>query len=388
VPVTGPLSSVRVLEFAAVGAVPHAAMMLSDAGADVLRLDRLTPGGDPGDLIARGRSGNAVNRGRRSVAVDLKHPQAAALVLDLVDRADVLLDGFRPGVLERLGVGPEPCLGRNPALVYGRLTGWGQSGPLSAAAGHDINYVGLSGTLSAIGPADQPPAIPLNLLADFGGGSNVLAFGVVAALIEARATGRGQVIDAAMVDGAASLATYIHSMRSAGTWVDARQSNVLDGGAPFYNVYETSDAGYMAVGAIESQFYALLVEGLGFAAGELPDQLDRTAWPAMREQFRQRFASRTRDEWCQVFDGVDACVTPVLSMQEAPYHPHLLANSSFVNVDGAMQPAPVPRFMGHTSNVPAAPVAAGIGGRHALADWGLDAAWVDAAVAGGAVAVS
>ena len=270
----------------------------------------------------------------------------------------MLLEGFRPGVAERLGIGPEPCLAANPALVYGRLTGWGRDGPLSSLGGHDINYVALSGTLSAIGPADRPPPVPLNLIADFGGGSMQLAFGVVAALVDSIRTGRGQVVDAAMVDGSASLATYVHSMRAAGTWVDERESNILDGGAPFYGVYATSDGRFMAVGATEPKFYEALIRGLGFDGAVLPAQLDRDSWPATRALFAERFASRTRDEWVRTFEGLDACLTPVLTMEEALSDEHLSARGSFISVGGVVQPTPVPRF-GNTAAPPTAPVRAG-----------------------------
>lgn len=368
----GPLAGIRVVELAALGAVPHAAMMLADAGADVLRVDRLESDNESADLVERGRRGNAVMRGRRSVAVDLKHPEAAAFVLDLVRHAHVLLEGFRPGVAERLGVGPEACLAAQPALVYGRLTGWGRDGPLANLGGHDINYLAVSGTLAGMGPADRPPPVPLNAIADFGGGSMQLAFGVVAALVHAAQSGRGQVVDAAMVDGAASLATYIHSMRGAGTWIDERESNVLDGGAPFYRVYATSDGRFMAVGAIEPKFYEALLLGLGFDIDELPPQLDRASWPATREKFRSRFESRTRDEWVQTFARLDACVSPVLTMHEAPEHDHLASRGSFISVAGVVQPAPVPRFGDSVPSVPSPPAASGVGGRQALGEWGFD----------------
>ncbi|MEO7369657.1 MAG: CaiB/BaiF CoA-transferase family protein [Ilumatobacteraceae bacterium] len=388
VPAIGPLAGIRVVELAALGAVPHAAMMLSDAGADVLRIDRPETSDAAFDLIERGRQGNAVTRGRRSVAVDLKQPDAASFVLELVRRSHVFLEGFRPGVAERLGVGPDACLAVQPSLVYGRLTGWGRDGPLAGFGGHDINYVALSGTLAAMGPADRPPPVPLNVVADFGGGSMQLAFGVVAALVEATRTGRGQVVDAAMVDGAASLATYIHSMRGAGTWVDQRESNVLDGGAPFYGVYETSDHRFIAVGAIEPQFYQALIEGLGFACDDLGPQLDRDSWPTTRQLFRGRIATRTRDEWVGVFAGIDACVTPVLTMHEATEDEHLRDRGSFLSVGGVVQPAPVPRFGSSPHPTPAAPVSSGVGGRAALAEWGVDEMFVEAMIDQGVVTLA
>jgi alpha-methylacyl-CoA racemase len=385
--VAGPLTGIRVVELAALGAVPHAAMMLSDAGADVLRNDLVEADSDhaAADIVERGRRRNAVTRGRRSIGVDLKNPEATAFVLDLVRLADVLLEGFRPGVAERLGLGPHECLGVQPALVYGRLTGWGRDGPLAGFGGHDINYLALSGTLAAIGPEDRPPPVPLNLLADFGGGSMQIAFGVVAALVEAGRTGRGQVVDAAMVDGAASLATYIHSMRGAGTWIDERESNVLDGGAPFYGVYATSEGRFMAVGAIEPKFYEALVLGLGFEIAELPPQLDRSSWHATRERFRRRFASRTRDEWVEVFADLDACVSPVLTMGEAPANEHLSGRGTFTTVAGVVQPSPVPRFGGITATVVSPPAAPGVGGREALCDWGIDAGRIEEAARNGVI---
>ena len=385
---TAPLAGIRVIELEALGAVPHAAMMLADAGADVLRIERRRPAGEPADLIERGRRGNAVTRSRRSIGLDLKQPAAQAFVLELVVAADIVLEGYRPGVAERLGVGPDACLAANPAVVYGRLTGWGRSGPLADRAGHDINYLALSGTLGAIGPADAPPPIPLNLIADFGGGSMQLAFGVLAALTAALRTGQGQVVDAAMIDGAASLATYVHSMRAAGTWVDDRQSNVLDGGAPFYSVYATADGGYVAVGAIEPQFYTALVAGLGLQVEELPPQLDRSQWSATKQVFSDCFASKTRDDWERHFEGTDACVTPVLTMAEAPQHNHVRARTTFVEVGGVVQPAPVPRFSQAPTALPTAPVATGVGGRSAVLEWGIPAERVQQLVDGDVLQLS
>lgn len=374
---SGPLAGVRVIEVAALGALPHAAMLLSDAGADVLRLDRRGVPAAPDDIVERGRRNNAVTRGRRSVGVDLKHPGAVEVVLDLVSRADVFLEGFRPGVIERLGLGPDRCLAANPALVYGRLTGWGREGPLASRAGHDINYLALSGSMGAMGVPDDPPPVPLNLIGDFGGGSMQIAFGVVAALVESAITGVGQVVDAAMVDGIASQTTYIHSMRAAGTWLDERRSNVLDGGAPFYNTYRTLDDRAVAVGAIEPQFYAELLRGLELDPEQQPDQLDRSAWPVMRSVFAEVFATRTRDEWSVVFDGSDACVSPVLDLGEAPDHPHLRSRSTFVEVGGVRQPAPTPRFTSSDPRPPDTPVAVGGRGREALSEWGVTSALVD-----------
>ena len=337
---SGPLEGVRIIELAGLGPAPFAGMMLSDAGADIIRIDRsdratYPPHQDPHvDLM---------NRGRRSVAVDLKHPDGVALVLQLVEAADGLMEGFRPGVAERLGIGPEECLARNRKLVYGRMTGYGQDGPMAMAAGHDIDYIALSGALDAIGRAGDRPVPPLNLVGDFGGGGMLLAYGMVAAILNARTTGEGQVVDAAMVDGAASLMTMTYTLRSAGIWQDARGTNLLDTGAHFYEVYETSDGGYMGVGAIEPQFYAELMRLLGLGDDDLSTQNDRTTWPAMKERFAAIFATRTRAEWEAVFAGSDACVAPVLSAGEAPEHPHNKVRGTFTEVAGVVQPAPSPR---------------------------------------------
>lgn len=381
----GPLQGVRVIEIAGIGAAPYASMMLADAGADVIRIDRLErPGDDGEDLIAAGRRLNVVGRGRRSIGVDLKSADGLALLLDLVSRCEVLIESFRPGVAERLGFGPEVCLRANPALVYGRLTGWGQTGPLRYQAGHDINYLALSGTLDMIGLADGPPVIPLNLIADFGGGGMMIAFGVLASLLEARATGRGQVVDSAMVEGAASLATYIHSMRQAGTWVDERGQNVLDGGAPFYSVYRTSDNRFVAVGAVEAQFYARVLDGLGLDPRVLPAQLDRTRWPELRTKLSAAFAGNTLEHWSKVFADRDACVTPVLTAAEAPYDGHLQDRQTFIEVSGTIQPAPVPRFS-RPAPRPGAPVSLGEGGRSALQEWGVPESSIDELIVAGVI---
>jgi len=343
-------------------------MMLSDAGADVIRIDRsdraqFPPLQDPHvDLM---------NRGRRSVAVDLKHPDGVDLVLRLVDGADGLMEGFRPGVAERLGLGPDECLARNPRLAYGRMTGYGQDGPMAQAAGHDIDYIALSGALEAIGRAGERPVPPLNLVGDFGGGGMLLAYGMLAAILSARTTGRGQVIDAAMVDGAASLMTMTYTLRSAGMWKEARGTNLLDTGAHFYEVYETSDGGFMGVGAIEPQFYAELMQRLGLGDEDLSTQMDRTTWPAMKERFAAIFASRTRAQWEQVFAGTDACVAPVLSAGEAPDHPHNKARGTFIEVAGVVQPAPAPRFSSTPGEIRRPPPNPGQHGDEALADWGV-----------------
>jgi alpha-methylacyl-CoA racemase len=366
--VSGPLEGIRIVELAGLGPAPFAGMMLSDAGADVIRIDRsdraqYPPRQDPHvDLM---------NRGRRSVAVDLKHPEGVALVLRLVEGADGLMEGFRPGVAERLGLGPDECLARNPRLAYGRMTGYGQEGPMSQAAGHDIDYIALSGALEAVGRAGERPVPPLNLVGDFGGGGMLLAYGMLAAILGARTTGRGQVIDAAMVDGAAALMTMTYTLRSAGIWQDARGTNLLDTGAHFYEVYETSDGKYLGVGAIEPQFYAELMRLLGLGDEDLSTQMDRTTWPAMKERFAAIFATRTRAEWEEVFAGSDACVAPVLSAGEAPDHPHNRARGTFTEVAGVVQPAPAPRFLSTPGEIRRPPPNPGQYGDEALTDWGL-----------------
>lgn len=378
---SGPLQGVRVVELAGIGPSPYACMLLADAGADVIRLVRATPAG----AEQAGPHWDVLNRSRPSVAVDLKQPAAASLVLDLVERADALVEGFRPGVAERLGVGPEDCWARNPRLVYGRMTGWGQDGPLASAAGHDIDYIALSGALWSVGRRGENPVAPLNLVGDFGGGGMLLAFGIAAALVEAGRSGRGQVVDAAMTDGSASLMTMIYAFRQFGWWSEERGSNILDSGAHFYEVYETADGRFFAVGAIEPQFYAELLKGLGLAGEELPDQMDRSQWPAMKERFAGIFRSRTRDEWCAVFEGTDACAAPVLSPWEAHQHPHNAARRTFVEVEGIVQPAPAPRFSRTPGEVSRPPSHPGADTDEALAAWGVDAAAVAALREAGAV---
>ncbi|MFC8694390.1 CaiB/BaiF CoA transferase family protein [Streptomyces parvus] len=359
----GPLTGVRVVELAGIGPGPFAAMLLADLGADVVRVDR--PGGaglgiDPAyDLT---------NRNKRSVVLDLKSDEGPARVLDLVERADVLVEGYRPGVAERLGVGPEACLARNPQLVYGRMTGWGQDGPLADRAGHDIAYIALTGTLSMIGGPDEPPTVPANLVGDYAGGSLYLVVGVLAALQHARAHGEGQVVDAAIVDGAAHLATMIHGMLAAGSWQDRRGANLLDGGCPFYGTYATSDGGHMAVGPLEGQFYAEFARLLGIADA-FPDRWDLARWDELRAAVTERFLTRTRAEWTEVFAGTDACVAPVLSLTEAPHHPHLAARSTFVEYGGRTQPAPAPRFSATPVSVRTGPALPGADTEAVAADW-------------------
>ncbi|MEV5263607.1 CoA transferase [Streptomyces anulatus] len=359
----GPLTGVRVVELAGIGPGPFAAMLLADLGADVVRVDR--PGGaglgiDP--------ASDLTNRNKRSVLLDLKSDEGPARVLDLVEHADILIEGYRPGVAERLGVGPEACLARNPKLVYGRMTGWGQDGPLAERAGHDIAYLALTGTLSMIGKPDEPPVVPANLVGDYAGGSLYLVVGVLAALQHARAHGEGQVVDAAIVDGAAHLATMIHGMLAAGSWQDRRGTNLLDGGCPFYGTYATSDGGHMAVGPLEGQFYAEFAGLLGIADA-FPDRWDLARWDELRAAVTERFLTRTRAEWTEVFDGTDACVAPVLSLTEAPHHPHLAARSTFVEHGGLTQPAPAPRFSATPVSVRGGPALPGADTAAVAADW-------------------
>jgi alpha-methylacyl-CoA racemase len=373
----GPLEGTRVLELASIGPGPFCAMLLADLGAEVLAVDRPAPDQDGRPVL--------FGRGRRRVAVDLKHPDGPGLVLDLVAAADALVEGFRPGVAERLGIGPEACLDRNPRLVYGRVTGWGQDGPLARSAGHDIGYIAVAGALHPVGAAGGPPVPPLNLVGDFGGGGMLLALGVVAALLEATRSGRGQVVDAAMVDGAALLTTQLHELLAAGLWTDRRGANLLDGAAPFYTVYETADGGHLAVGALEPRFYAELLERVGLAADDLPPQLDRAGWPRLRERLAARFRTRTRDEWCRLLEGTDACVAPVLSLTEAPAHPHNRARATFVEVGGVTQPAPAPRFSRTPSARPEPPPGPGEDPGPTLAAWGLAPDTVARLRTGGAV---
>ncbi len=371
----GPLHGVRVVELAGIGPGPFTCMLLADLGADVLRLDR--PGG--GALTLTGP--DLLARGRPSVGVDLKHADAAELVLRLLERADVLVEGNRPGVTERLGLGPDVCLDRNPRLVYARMTGWGQDGPWSSYVGHDINYAGLTGALAAIGEPGRKPVPPLNLVADFGGGALYCAMGILAALVERGASGRGQVVDAAMVDGATSLLTMFYGMAAGGAWQEQRGSNLLDGGAPFYDTYACADGGYVAVGALEPQFWAELVVVLELS--DPPGQWDVARWPELRTLLTSVFLTRSRDAWAELFEGRPACVTPVLTMSEARQHPHLRARATTVEVDGVVQPAPAPRF---SRTAPPTPSAAhDEDTRAVLVGWGLRPADVEQAIAAGVV---
>lgn len=366
----GPLQGVRVVEMAGIGPAPFAAMMLADMGADVIRVDRVRAGTG---LMAFDPTKEVMNRSRRSVAVELKDPAGLELVLSLIDRADIVLEGFRPGVMERLGLGPDICHARNPRLVYGRMTGWGQEGPLAHAAGHDINYIALAGVLHSVGRAGEPPTVPLNLAGDFGGGGMMLAFGVLAAHIEALRSGQGQVVDAAMVDGASLLMTFFHGLRALGLQRDERGVNLLDGGAPFYDTFETLDGKYIAIGPIESHFYDELLATMGYADDPLlKHQLNFGQWPAMKERFAEIFRTKTRDAWCELLEGTDVCFSPVLSMSEAPHHPHAVAREAFVTVDGITQPAPAPRFSRTPGSVKSGPATPGQHSTAVLRDWGFD----------------
>jgi alpha-methylacyl-CoA racemase len=373
----GPLRGVRVVELAGIGPGPHAAMLLADLGADVIRIER------PGGAMSPGpRETDLLTRGRPSVAMDLKHPDAIATVLDLVERADVLIEGMRPGAAERLGLGPEEVHARNPRLVYARMTGWGQDGPLAQTAGHDMNYIGLAGSLHGLGQDPARPHFPSNLLGDFGGGSTYLVIGVLAALLESRTSGQGQVVDAAIVDGAAHLNAMLAGLIAGGGWREQRGVNLLDGGMPFYDVYETSDGRHMAVGPLEPQFYDELVKGLGLA-GELPDRYDVGRHEELRSAFAARFRERTQAEWAEVFEGTDACCTPILPMTEAAEHPHLRARGTYVTRDGVLQPAPAPRFSRTVPALGTGPSTPGGQSRAALEAWGIDR--VDALLESGAV---
>lgn len=346
---TGPLHGFTFVEIAGIGPAPFCAMMLADMGANVVRVDRASRVQSTAD---RSASPDVLNRGRPSIGVDLKHPLGAEVVLRLAEQADGLIEGFRPGVAERLGIGPQQALGRNPRLVYGRMTGWGQTGPRARQAGHDIDYIALSGVLGAIGPRDENPVPPLNLIGDFGGGGMLLAFGVLAALLETQKSGKGQVIDAAMVDGSALLSTMQYALKQAGMWSGERGDNLLDGGAPFYSTYRTKEGRFVAVGALEPQFFSDLLVGLGLEIGAVGDQYDRSRWAAMRTVFEARFAEKTQDQWVSEFDGLDACVAPVLDFDTAHRDPHIQARQTFVEIDGMRQPAPAPRFGRTPSGLP------------------------------------
>lgn len=365
---SGPLAGLKVLEMPAIGPVPFCGMLLADLGADVLRLDRT---GDSGLGLPVEPRFDLLGRGKRSLALDFKAPGATELVLATFDKADVVIEGFRPGTMERLGFGPDVALARNPRLVYGRMTGWGQDGPLAPAAGHDINYLALTGALHSIGRRGEAPVPPLNLAADFGGGALYLAMGILAAVHERQHSGRGQVVDAAMVDGAASLMTLFYGLLAQGLWRDERGVNILDTGAPWYDTYRCADGKHVSVGAIEPKFFAELARRMDIDTAAFRHHMDPRCWPQIREALAQAFARRTRDEWCAILEGSDGCFAPVLSLREAPRHPHMAAREVFVERDGVVQPGPAPRFSRTPGAIRGGPPARGTGGEDALREWGV-----------------
>lgn len=366
----GPLEGVRVIEIAGIGPGPFAAMMLADMGAEVLRVVRTGTGGMS---MAGNPRLDFFNRNKRCVALNLKDSRATELALRLIEGADAVLEGYRPGVMEKLGLGPKVCLGRNPRLVYGRMTGWGQDGPLANAAGHDINYVALTGALHAIGERGGKPVVPLNLVGDFGGGGMFLAYGMVCALLEARRSGKGQVVDAAMVDGASTLMAMMYAAFQSGFWSNSRGSNMLDGGAHFYGVYETADGKYVSIGSIEPQFYALLLEKLGIDPQSLPHQMDPRHWEALRDRFDVIFRTRSREQWCALMEGTDICFAPVLGLDEVAHHPHMVSRGNFLHDGDVWQPAPAPRFSRTHPAAPTEPVASGADTDATLTAVGLSA---------------
>ena len=380
---SGPLAGLKVIELAGIGPAPMCGMMLSDMGAEVVRVDRLA---DAGLGIAMPKKYNLLGRGRRSIALDLKNPDGIETLLKLIDKADVVLEGFRPGVMERLGLGPDICLERNPRLVFARVTGWGQEGPLSKSAGHDLNYIALSGALHAIGRSnDEPPTPPLNLVGDFGGGTMFVLTGILAALFEVNKSGQGQVVDAGMVDGALSLMTSIYGMFASGVQTDQRASNILDSGAHFYNTYETKDGLYVSIGSIETKFYAELLEKMQIDPDAMAPQMERESWPAMTEKLKELFLTKTRDEWCAIMENTDICFAPVLSLEEAPEYPHNKERNAFVEVEGVMHPAPAPRFSATPSSIKGPTPKTGEHTEEVMLDWGISSDEVNALRAGGAI---
>jgi alpha-methylacyl-CoA racemase len=379
----GALDGLRVIEMAGLGPAPFCSMMLADMGAEVLRIDRMTAA----DLgVAFPPHLDLLNRNKRSAAMDLKHAEGLSSVLTLIGKADVLIEGFRPGVMEKVGLGPEVCLRGNPRLVYGRMTGWGQDGPLASAAGHDLNYIALSGALNSIGHKGQAPAIPLNLIGDFGGGALYLAVGILAALFEARKSGKGQVVDAAIVDGVASMMTLQYGFKQLGRWSEARGEGMINGGAPYYDVYETSDGLYVSIAAVEKRFYQELLERIGLAEENLPKQNNQSSWEQLRARLKEVFKTRTRKQWCDILEGTDACFAPVLDMDDCVTHPHNVARRIFVEVDGVLNPAPAPRFSRTPSELKYPPHAAGADTRQALVDWGFRNEQIDEMMKSGIIA--
>ena len=361
----GPLKGLKIIEMAGIGPGPFCGMVLADLGAEVIRVDRASAAGT-------GTRQEPANRGKRSIAIDLKSPEGIEVVLKLIDRSDAIFEGFRPGVMERLGLGPDVCLGRNKKIVFGRMTGWGQDGPLANAAGHDINYISLSGALAAIGRPDSTPVPPLNLIGDFGGGGMLLALGLVSALLEAKGSGEGQIVDAAMTDGSALLMTMIYSMKGSGFWQDSMGSNLLDGGAHFYDTYECKDGKFISIGSIEPQFYKLLRELANLEDSIYDNQMSREDWPDLKKEIAKVFLNKTRDEWCELMEGTDVCFAPVLSMWEAPQHPHNVARKTFIELEGLDQPAPAPRFSKTVSEVRSPPALAGEHTDEILNEIGID----------------
>ena len=376
----GPLQGVRIVEIAGIGPGQLCGMLLADMGAQVIRVDRIAAGEAAVSLPPKF---DLMNRSRTAIAVDLKRPEGVELLLELCSTADALFEGFRPGVMERLGLGPDACMARNPRLVYGRMTGWGQDGPLAERAGHDPNYIALAGVLSCIGERGGGPVYPLNLIGDFGGGGVYMALGLLAGIIEASKSGKGQVVDAAMVDGAASLMTLFYGLLAAGVWKEQRGSNILDGGAPFLRPYETADGQHVVIGALEPRFFRVLLERMGLADIDAAAQNDPAQWPALRRRFEDAFKRRTRQEWCELLQDTDACFTPVLSLSEAARHPHAVARGTYVEVDGITQPGPAPRFSRTPSSISQPPRPAGVGASAALEAWGLPPARVEALAGAG-----
>lgn len=364
----GPLAGFKIVEMGGIGPGPMCALLLADMGADVIRIDRMA---DTGLGVHTDPKFNLLMRGRRSVAVDSKSPEGRDLILSLIKQADGLIEGFRPGVMERLGLGPDAVFEANPKIAFGRMTGWGQDGPMAPAAGHDLNYIALSGALHAMGRKGSMPTPPLNLVGDFGGGALYLAMGMLAAMLEAGKSGKGQVVDVSMVDGAASLMTTFFGLKAAGRWSDERGTNILDSGAHFYDVYETKDGKYVSIGSIETKFYAELLRLTGLEGEDLPAQMDESAWPKLRERFAEVFIAKTRDEWCDIMEGTDVCFAPVLSMDEAAKHPHNIARETFVDIDGVVQPAPAPKFSRTKSEIQGAPCSPGQHTDEALGSWGV-----------------
>jgi alpha-methylacyl-CoA racemase len=374
-PEAGPLAGIRIIEFSSVGPGPFCCMLLADMGAEVVSIVQPTPQklGIPKEARF-----NLTTRSRASIAINLKQPAGRETVLRMIRRADAMVEGYRPGVMERLGLDPDTCQRENPAIVYGRMTGWGQTGPMAMSVGHDLNYLAITGALSLIGPQGKPPSIPLNLLADLGGGGLYLALGVLAAILESKTSGKGQVVDTAMIDGVGSLLTHMFSFFASGRWVYEREMNFLDGGAPWYNTYETSDGKYVSVAAVERKFYDQLLAGMGLEPSEIPDQLARETWPSLKARFAAIFRSRTRDEWCAIMEKREACFAPVLSIAEAMQHPHLVARDNFIDVDGVLQPAPAPRFSRTPSAVRGGPSSPGRDAGEILYSWDFSPAEVEA----------